>query len=263
MNTDNQTQSTVLIIDDKPDNLRLLAEILRQQSYKVRSAPSAAHAKKTINKELPDIILLDIMMPGMDGYQFCRLLKENPTTQHIPVIFLSAKSETSDKVTGFDLGAVDYITKPFDIDEVLARVNVHLDIKERLLKNKRTQKYSKSGLSNEQLTGILGTMNQYMTSEQPYLNAAFSIETLSVQLDIPKHNISESINKVLKKNFSTFVNEFRIEHVIQQLKSGKQKTVTLLGIALDAGFQSKSAFNAFFKKSLGTTPKDFIKELES
>lgn len=121
-------KSTILLVDDNPDNLWLLSGLLAEHEYKVRAAPSGARALATIAKEAPDLLLLDIMMPEMDGFEVCRQLKANEQTAGIPIIFISALDETIDKVKAFGLGGVDYITKPFQSDEVLARIKTHLSV---------------------------------------------------------------------------------------------------------------------------------------
>ena len=120
----------VLIVDDTPDNLRILAGMLTKEGYKIRAAPSGMRAMAAIQKELPDLILLDIMMPEMDGYEVCGRLKEDEQTRDIPVIFISALDKTVDKLAAFSAGGVDYITKPFQLEEVLARVRTHLALQE-------------------------------------------------------------------------------------------------------------------------------------
>ncbi len=123
-----QFLGNILIVDDIPDNLRLLANLLADRGYKVRPAPSGAHALSTTRKIVPDLILLDVVMPEMDGYEVCRILKTQEQTKDIPVIFLSALSELEDKMKGFEAGGVDYITKPFHEKEVMQRVETHLKI---------------------------------------------------------------------------------------------------------------------------------------
>jgi two-component system NtrC family sensor kinase len=115
-------KGNILIVDDVPTNLQLLAQILSKQGYKTRTAPDGQLALRSIELTPPDLILLDIMMPGMDGYQVCQALKASPTTKDIPVIFISALNEVLDKVKAFEVGGIDYITKPFQEPEVLARV---------------------------------------------------------------------------------------------------------------------------------------------
>lgn len=119
-------KETILVIDDTPDNLHLLIEMLTKQGYKIRVIPSGRLALKSIVSNAPDLILLDIVMPGMDGYQVCQKLKAFPMTQNIPVIFLSGLNEPLDKIKAFEVGGVDYITKPFDVPEVLARIESQL-----------------------------------------------------------------------------------------------------------------------------------------
>jgi len=119
-------QGEILVVDDTPALLALLSELLTGAGYTVRQAPNGELALWTVRKRPPDVILLDVRMPGMDGLEVCRRLKEDPATATIPVIFLSALNEAINKVQGFALGAVDYITKPWQSEEVLARVRTHI-----------------------------------------------------------------------------------------------------------------------------------------
>lgn len=119
----------ILIVDDTPENLRLLSTMLINEGYNVRKALSGEMALTAVQTVVPDLILLDIMMPGLDGYQVCEKLKANPKTAEVPVIFLSALSEAFDKVKAFAVGGVDYITKPFQFAEVLVRVQNQLTLR--------------------------------------------------------------------------------------------------------------------------------------
>ncbi|MCU0524840.1 MAG: GAF domain-containing protein [Elainella sp. Prado103] len=121
-------KESILIIDDRPANLRLLSHLLSQQGYHVRLAPKLDAALAAITIQTPDLILLDICMPGHDGFEVCQMLKADPKTQHIPVIFLSALENTWDKVRAFKVGGVDYILKPFHAEEVLVRIESQLNI---------------------------------------------------------------------------------------------------------------------------------------
>jgi putative two-component system response regulator len=120
-----QDKQTVLIVDDTPDNIDILREIL-SEDYSVKAAISGKQALKIVNANKPDLILLDVLMPDMDGHEVCRQLKNNPVTRNIPVIFVTAKSHSTDEEQGFELGAVDYITKPISPPIVKARVKNHL-----------------------------------------------------------------------------------------------------------------------------------------
>jgi PleD family two-component response regulator len=121
-------KGNILIVDDNPANLDLLSGILSEQGYKVRLIPDGQLALMSVKSTLPDLILLDILMPEMDGYQVCEKLKADERTKDIPVIFVSAVHEVFDKVKAFSLGGVDYITKPFEAKEVLARIETQLRI---------------------------------------------------------------------------------------------------------------------------------------
>lgn len=125
---DRPDEALILIVDDTPENLTLMSELLMEH-YRVKVASSGAKALRVALQSQPDLILLDIMMPEMDGYEVCRKLKADPATADIPVVFLTAKSEQADEQHGFDLGAVDYITKPISPPLVLARVQAHLQLK--------------------------------------------------------------------------------------------------------------------------------------
>ena len=119
----------ILIVDDTPENLTVLRQMLAEQNYMVRPALNGEIAIKAVNTSSPDLILLDIRMPGMDGYEVCKQLKSDEKTSGIPVIFISALNELDDKIKAFSLGGVDYITKPFQAEEVLARVKTHLTLR--------------------------------------------------------------------------------------------------------------------------------------
>ncbi|MCD8489587.1 MAG: response regulator [Desertifilum sp.] len=138
----------ILLVDDIPDNLRFLSNFLADRNYRVRKAVNGKMALAAIQALHPDLILLDINMPDMTGYEVCRYLKENPTTSSIPIIFLSAASETIDKVEGFRLGAVDYITKPFQLEEVLVRVQTQLTVRELQKKSEEQNIQLQQALDN-------------------------------------------------------------------------------------------------------------------
>ncbi|WP_462324721.1 diguanylate cyclase domain-containing protein [Desulfoplanes sp.] len=127
----NDTRPKILIVDDNKQNIELLMELFRGE-YRIAAAVNAARAMKiALSDSPPDLILTDILMPDVDGYQLCGLLKENPATKDIPIIFVTAVSEVMDENRGFALGAVDYITKPFHPPMVKARVRLHLNLKRK------------------------------------------------------------------------------------------------------------------------------------
>jgi signal transduction histidine kinase len=152
----NLQYSSILVVDDNPTNLKVLLDLLQQTNYKVTIAKSGENAVSRAIRIQPDLILLDVLMPGIDGFETCRRLKANEQTRNIPVIFMTALSETVNKIKGLQLGAVDYITKPFDHDEVLARIQVHLDLKAAQLQ--LIQEFGQSTLG-ELVAGIAHEIN--------------------------------------------------------------------------------------------------------
>jgi signal transduction histidine kinase len=119
---------TILVVDDNPTNIQVLFDVLSEMGYRVAIAKSGEAALQRLQSYQPDIILLDVMMPGMDGFETCQRLKTDPITRDIPVIFMTALSDSVDKVKGLSLGAIDYITKPIQHEEALARIRVHLQL---------------------------------------------------------------------------------------------------------------------------------------
>jgi PleD family two-component response regulator len=129
MDSERNNAGDVLIVDDVPEILTVLKQMLEEQNYRVRPAINGEVALRAVSSSPPEIILCDIRMPEMDGYEFCRRLKSVEKTRSIPVIFISGLDELNDKVKAFSLGGVDYITKPFQEEEVIARVRTHLTIR--------------------------------------------------------------------------------------------------------------------------------------
>jgi len=147
-NTAKEAPSLLLLVDDKPDNLDILIHHLGDAGYDLAVALSGEEALKLAKEQVPSLILLDVMMPGIDGFETCTLLKLSPATRDIPVIFMSALSDTDSKVKGFNAGGVDFVTKPLQREEILARINAHLTIQQQrhLL---QTQNKSLENLNNE------------------------------------------------------------------------------------------------------------------
>ena len=127
MNEEKKSTSTILVVDDNPVNIDFLLGLLF--AYDVRAALNGESALDQITQEIPDLILLDVAMPGMDGYEVCKIIKSDPKTKNIPVLFLSAHVNVESIKKGFEVGGLDYITKPYDPMEVLSQVELHLELK--------------------------------------------------------------------------------------------------------------------------------------
>ncbi|MEB3884206.1 response regulator [Lyngbya sp. CCY1209] len=129
MNSKHEGQTTLLIVDDNPTNIKVLFEFLRKVGFRVLVAKDGGDALNKLQSAVPDLILLDVMMPGIDGFETCRQIKANPNHRDLPIIFMTALADTDNKVKGLSLGALDYITKPFQQEEVLARINLQLKLR--------------------------------------------------------------------------------------------------------------------------------------
>lgn len=188
---ENSSQINILIVDDQPENIKVLAQMLSKEGYKLRKAINGEMALSSAFSKPPDLILLDILMPGMDGYELCHHLKKQPKTSDIPVIFLSALDEAFNKIKAFEVGAADYITKPFQLQEVLVRIQLQL----RLQHQKKQLEQQ-----NEQLRQEI-TKRQQVENQLKLLDKAISncrngvIITDATQADNPIIYVNQSFEK--------------------------------------------------------------------
>jgi signal transduction histidine kinase len=155
----------ILLVDDNPNNLKVLAEAIQGYGWKALMATDGESAIEQAEYALPDLIILDVMMPGIDGFETCCRLKANPTTQNIPVIFMTALADATDKVKGLEIGAVDYITKPFQQAEVIARLKLHLQIS-HLTRNLEQQVEERTAELTQSLQQLQQTQLQMIQNEK-------------------------------------------------------------------------------------------------
>ena len=158
--------ATILIVDDNKNNLQVLGNILNESKYRVAMAINGATALRLAHKAKPDLIILDIMMPEMDGFEVCQRLKTDELTSEIPIIFLTAKTDLEDVIRGFQLGGVDYITKPFKKEELLVRVRNHINLVEskRLIEKQAEELRAANALKDKLFTVVASDIKNGMSS---------------------------------------------------------------------------------------------------
>ncbi|MEP0819246.1 hybrid sensor histidine kinase/response regulator [Trichocoleus desertorum] len=211
-------------MDDTPDNLRLLSTMLTGQGYEVRSVINGAMALMGVGAEPPDLILLDINMPQMNGYEVCQQLKADDQSRDIPVIFISALEDVLDKVKAFAVGGVDYIVKPFQIEEVLARIETHLTVR-RLQQQLQTQ--------NLQLQQKMVELQELNQLKEEFLHAiSHDLRTPIVGTLLVLENLQQRAQKQAEATVSIS------QSVLQRMIHSSDRQLSLLNLLLDAHFSA-------------------------
>jgi signal transduction histidine kinase len=238
----NQSKGNILVVDDTPENLRLLVGILRKKGYEVRPVPSGELALSASQLMPPDLVLLDIMMPEMDGYEVCRRLKANRDTRDIPVIFISAINDILDKVKAFGVGGVDYITKPFQVEEVLARVETHL----ALLSLQRNLQVKNEDLAKT-IQQLQATQNELIQSEKMAALGQL-VAGIAHEINTPLGAIRSSVENIA----DFFIEDLEgLPIFFQNLSPQRQQDLlTLISIALHQKYPLSSREKRQIKKNL-------------
>ncbi|WP_319589978.1 hybrid sensor histidine kinase/response regulator [uncultured Draconibacterium sp.] len=191
---------TILIVDDNPNNIKIVALILRSLKYKIVIATNGEQAIELVDQTRPDLILLDIMMPKMDGFEACSIIKEKEENSNIPVIFITALNDTESLVKGFKAGGVDYITKPFNKDELVSRVKTHLELKQtRDRLEKTTQHLSELNTLKDKMFSVIGH-----DLRSPLSSVKMTLEFLSKMTDKQDDPVAENIHIMLKTTDEVF-----------------------------------------------------------
>jgi DNA-binding response OmpR family regulator len=264
-----QSTATILIIDDEPVQLRAMVAELSALGFETLIARDGADGLRKAERGKPDLILLDILMPGWDGYETCRRLKTNPATCAISVIFLTALGDTAEKLQGFQAGCVDYITKPFDHREVLARVSAHLQ--QRHLFARLAEQVALPGQGRAALAGSKGAIAGEAAEPMSLRLVYRAIDILLEDMADPP-GLTELAHRVgtnqarLGRAFQTHLGTSTFEYLREQRLVRAQELLAttdrkIQQIADAIGFNRAGDFATAFRLRFGMTPREYRKRL--
>ncbi|MEY4194370.1 MAG: hypothetical protein RLZZ226_738 [Pseudomonadota bacterium] len=241
--------SKIVIVDDDIDMVRLLVESLRGYGFFLRVALNSKDGHRQVVANDPDVVLLDVNMPDVDGHHLCRLLKSDPRTVDIPVIFLTGRDGMPDRLEGFGAGASDYITKPFSVDELVARIHVHVQVRRRMRMLTSTVQPERSGIPLESATDSI--LQQAQTLLRQNLAESPSLVELARQIGTNERNLTELFRQHVGVPVYTWLREIRFRHACELLlESG----LDIGQIATAVGYSNQAAFTAAFRGRYGVTP---------
>lgn len=250
----NNRKPIILIVDDVSTNIKILGTLLSRFNCELAVAMNGQQALDTVSRIKPDLILLDVMMPILDGHETCKRLKESDETKDIPVIFLSAKSETEDIIKGFELGAVDYVTKPFIGKELLARVNTHLSLKmaQETLKEEVSSKNKFCSIMSHDLRGAFGiimSLAQLIQENRGTLSEEEIDELLNDIDNTSKHtiNLLENLLKWARSQAGSIKfnpEEIQLNLICSEVKRGQENAARAKKIEINIDIKSSHFVSA-------------------
>jgi len=246
----------VLIVEDNPDLREFIREHL-EKDYSVIEAENGAKGISVADEIIPDLVISDIMMPVMDGYEFCQSLKTNEKTNHIPVILLTAKAEMKDKLEGLETGADDYLTKPFNPDELKVRVKNLIKLRQQMREKFRSEmlvKPSQVIVPSSQKV-FLGKLTSVI--EKNLENESFSIEILCDEIGMSRAQLHRKIKALTNQSTSEFIRNFRLQRAADLIR---QDAGNIAEIAYKVGFNSQAYFTKSFQELFGCIPTEFRKK---
>lgn len=255
---DKIARATVLVIDDSPDELSLLTEFLREARLRLIVAFDGNEGYQKAAALQPDLILLDVRMPRIDGFATCRLLKADPRTADIPVIFLSGANELEIRLQGLGLGAVDYISKPFAPEEVIARVAIHLELHRRLREATLAPAAAAPGGAAVPADEGAPPMNSAVVAAMDILHRDLanppSLGDLAHQVGTNEKRLTELFRAATGLPVFTWLREERVLLACRLLADSE---LDIQQIADQVGYGSASNFTTMFRERMGVTPRDY------
>lgn len=246
----------ILVVEDYPDLRKFIVRILRGP-YTLIEAANGEEGVQMALKETPDLIISDIMMPKKDGNELCAELKNNPATDHIPIILLTARAGQQDKIQGLEQGADDYLTKPFDESELLVRVRNLLQTRKKL-----QQKFQQEIWLKPREVKVSSDQEKFLQQlkeaiEQHLSNEALSAEDLAGIMALSRSQLHRKLKALTNKSTTEFVRTYRLERGADLLK---QRFGNVSEIAFEVGFNSQTYFSSSFQKHFGCSPTDYLRD---
>ncbi|WP_064197880.1 MULTISPECIES: response regulator [Emticicia] len=251
-------ENILLIVDDNEDIRKYLRSIFEKE-YKIIEAVNGKDGIEKATAQVPDIIISDLMMPEMDGFEFCKFLKADEKTSHIPIVMLTAKANIESRIEGFELGADDYLTKPFNSQEMQARVKNLLVIREKLNKyyqknnNQKPLDVKVNVIDEHFIKKVTGVLDTHLSDSQ------FSIEQLAGELSLSPTQLRRKIKALSNQTIVEFIRNYRLEKAAQLLR---QNAGNVSEIAFNVGFDSLSYFGKVFQEIYGVLPSEYKEKVQ-
>ncbi|MEL7589392.1 MAG: two-component regulator propeller domain-containing protein [Prolixibacteraceae bacterium] len=254
--SDEKQTHSILLVEDNPEMQKYIRRLLKEE-YRVLVAGNGIQGFEMANELYPDLVISDIMMPGMDGFELCRKLKEDIRTSHIPVILLTALSETDKKVSGLKTGADAYLTKPFDNKLLKAQIANLLATRRRM-----QQAFSESHEKWEEDANVMPPDRKLMDKaiaivDKHILDANFTVEQLAAELNMSRSSLHRKMRALTSQSATEFIRYVRLKKAIKLMKEGNYN-IDEVGYAV--GFNSHSYFSQSFKKQFGKTPSAYLND---
>jgi DNA-binding response OmpR family regulator len=261
-NTERETRNAeplVLIVEDNAD-LRLYLRGILGKEYQILEAGSGRQGLAKALEHVPDLVLTDVMMPEMDGYELCRKLKTDERTSHIPVILLTARASRESRMEGLETGADDFVTKPFDAEELLVRVKNLIDQRKRLAERYRRDFELLQPARNGE---VLSMDEKFLTKSKAVVDKnlsdpEFGVEEFASAMALSRSQLSRKLNALMGQSVTEFIRTIRLNHALGLLK---QKAGTISEIAYDSGFNNLTYFSISFKRQFGLSPTEYMNQV--
>ena len=253
---ESESRSRILVVEDNMDVRNYIRQHL-ESAYEVAEAPDGTAGVEFALKNMPDLIISDVMMPGLDGYALCRTLKNDIRTSHIPIVLLTAKAEDSDKITGLEIGADDYLIKPFNSQELLARIKNLIELRRKL-----QEKYQREFLLQPDEIAVESLDDEFLKKacEIVKTNMAdpeFSVEVFATKIAMSRVNLYRKLRAMVNQSASEFIRSLRLKRAAQLLQ---HHAGNITEITFQVGFNSTAYFSKCFHDQFGIPPSEYLKK---